>query len=42
MKLIVILFLELFTMYPEVKIVLMCNNHELGVGMNGSVKFVET
>jgi hypothetical protein len=29
-------------MYYEVQILIICNNHEFDVGMNGSVKFVET
>jgi hypothetical protein len=29
-------------MYPKVKIFVICNNHEPDVGMNSSVKFVET
>jgi hypothetical protein len=29
-------------MYYEVQILVMCNNHEFYVGMNCSVKFVET
>jgi hypothetical protein len=29
-------------MYYEVQILVICNNHEYDVGMNGSVKFVET
>jgi hypothetical protein len=41
MKWIVILFLEFFTMYFEVQILVICNNHEIDVEMNGSVKFVE-
>jgi hypothetical protein len=28
-------------MYFEVKILVLCNNHESNVGMNVSVKFVE-
>jgi hypothetical protein len=28
-------------MYCEVKILIVCNNHEFDVGINGSVKFVE-
>jgi hypothetical protein len=27
-------------MYFEVQILVICNNHEFDVGMNGSVKFV--
>jgi hypothetical protein len=42
MKLIVIFFLEFFTMYFEMHILVIYNNHESDVGMNGSVKFVET
>jgi hypothetical protein len=29
-------------MYSEVQILVICNNHEYDVGMNGDVKFVET
>jgi hypothetical protein len=29
-------------MYYEVQILVICNNHEFDIGMNGSVKFVET
>jgi hypothetical protein len=29
-------------MYCEVQILVVCNNHESNVGMNGSVKFIET
>ncbi len=29
-------------MYFEMQILVICNNHESDVGMNGSVKFVET
>jgi hypothetical protein len=29
-------------MYYEVKILVICNNHEFDVGMNYNVKFVET
>jgi hypothetical protein len=29
-------------MYSEMTILVICNNHEYDVGMNGSVKFVET
>jgi hypothetical protein len=29
-------------MYYEMQILVICNNHEFDVGMNGSVKFVET
>jgi hypothetical protein len=28
-------------MYSEVQILVICNNHESNVGMNGSVTFVE-
>jgi hypothetical protein len=28
-------------MYSEMKILVICNNHESDVGMNGNVKFVE-
>jgi len=42
MKWIVILFMEFVTMYFEVQILIICNNREFDVGMNGSVKFVET
>jgi hypothetical protein len=42
MKWIVILFMEFFTMYYEMQILVICNNYEFDVGMNGSVKFVET
>jgi hypothetical protein len=28
-------------MYSEMQILVICNNHEFDVGMNGSVKFVE-
>jgi hypothetical protein len=42
MKWIIILFLEFFTIYSEVQTLVLCNNHESNVGMNGSVKFVET
>jgi hypothetical protein len=31
-----------FTIYSEVQILVICNNHEFDVGMNGNVKFVET
>jgi hypothetical protein len=31
-----------FTMYSKVQIMIICNNHEFDVGMNGSVEFVET
>jgi hypothetical protein len=36
------LFLELFSMYSKMSILVICNNHEFDVVMNGSVKFVET
>jgi hypothetical protein len=42
MKWIVILFLEFFITYSEMQILVICNNYEFNVGMNGSVKFVET
>jgi hypothetical protein len=42
MEWIVILFLEFFTMYFEVHILVIRNNYEYDVGMNYSVKFVET
>jgi hypothetical protein len=29
-------------MYIEMQILVICNNHEFDVGMNGSVKFVES
>jgi len=29
-------------MYFKMQILVICNNHEFDVGMNGSVKFVET
>jgi len=32
----------LFLMYSEVQILVICNNHEYDVLMNGSVKFIET
>jgi len=35
------IFWSFFTMYCEVQILIVCNNHEYDVGMNGSVKFVE-
>jgi len=38
----VIVFLKFFTMYYEMQILVICNNYESNVGMNGSVKFVET
>jgi hypothetical protein len=42
MKWIVILIMEFFTMYFEVQILVICNNHEYDVEMNDSVKFVDT
>jgi hypothetical protein len=42
MKLIIIQFLKIFTMYFEVQILVIYINHEYNVGMNGNVKFVET
>jgi hypothetical protein len=42
MKWIVFLFLEFFTLYFEVQILIICNNYESTVGMIYSVKFVET
>jgi hypothetical protein len=41
MKWNVILFMVFFTMYFEVKILVIWNNHEYGVLMNGNVKYVE-
>jgi hypothetical protein len=42
MEWIVILFLELFfPMYSEVQIMVIWNNHESSVLMNGNVKYVE-
>jgi hypothetical protein len=38
MKWIVILFLEFFTMYSKVQILVVWNNHEIGVLTNGKVK----
>jgi hypothetical protein len=38
---IVILFLEFFIMYSEAQILVICNNHEFDVWMNGNVKFVK-
>jgi hypothetical protein len=38
MKWIIILFLEFLKMYYEVQILVICNNHEFDVLMNGSVK----
>jgi len=29
-------------MYSKVQILVICNNHEFDVGMNGTIKFVET
>jgi hypothetical protein len=37
-----LLFLKYFTMYFEMQNMVICNNHESDVEMNGSVKFVET
>jgi hypothetical protein len=34
--------LKFFTMYFELQILDICNNHEFDVGMNCSVKFVDT
>jgi hypothetical protein len=31
-----------FTMYSKMQILVICNNHEFHIGMNGNVKFVET
>jgi hypothetical protein len=42
MKGIINLFLDFFTMYFKMLILVICNNHEFEVGMNGNVKFVET
>jgi hypothetical protein len=39
MKWIVILFLEVFTMYSKVQILIIYNNREFDVGMDGNVKF---
>jgi hypothetical protein len=41
MKWIIILFMEFFTMYYEVQILVIWNNHESDVLMNESVKCVE-
>jgi hypothetical protein len=41
LKWIVILFLEFFTMYSKVHILVIWNNFEYGVLMNGSVKGVD-
>jgi hypothetical protein len=41
MKWIVVFFLEFFIMYCEVQILVIWNNHEYGVLMNGSVKCVD-
>jgi hypothetical protein len=41
MKWIVILFLEFFTMYFEMQILVIWNNHEFDVLMNDNVKCVE-
>jgi hypothetical protein len=35
-----IIFRVLYNVFWSVDVI--CNNHEFGVGMNGSVKFVET
>jgi hypothetical protein len=40
-KSIVILFLEFFTIYSEVQILVIWNTHESGVLMNDNVKNVE-
>ncbi len=32
---------RVFKMYSEMQILVICNNHEFDVFMNGSVKFVE-
>jgi len=32
---------KVFTMYSAVQILVICDNHEFHIGMNGSVKFVE-
>jgi hypothetical protein len=37
-----IVFGVFFIMYSKVQILVMCNYHESNVGMNCSVKFVET
>jgi hypothetical protein len=42
MKWIIILFLEFLKMYYEVQNLVICNNHECDVGMDGSVKFIES
>jgi hypothetical protein len=43
MKQIIIVFLEFFLpMYFEMQILVICNNHEANVRMNGNIKFVET
>jgi hypothetical protein len=36
------LVFRIFTMYFEVQILVICNNHESRIGMNNSVTFVET
>ncbi len=36
------LVMEIFTMYSKMQILIINNNHEYDVGMNRSVKFVET
>jgi len=33
--------MEFVTMYFEVQILIICNNHKYDVGMTGNVKFVE-
>jgi hypothetical protein len=35
-------FFRVFKMYYEVQILVICNNHECDVGMDGSVKFIES
>jgi hypothetical protein len=37
-----LVFGVLFIMYSEIQILVICNNHEFDVGMNCSVKFVDT
>ncbi len=41
MKQVIIFFIKKFIMYFEVQILVICNNQESNVGMNGIVKFVE-
>jgi hypothetical protein len=41
MKWVIILFLDFFTIYSEVQILVIWNNHEFGVSMNCNVKCVE-